>query len=193
MRRARGLHPGQPFRQSLTQARNGWKNHPEEMAVKLGLSFIFGQGIFWVIGFDQLGLFMDPKIQLGLGQTIAAKVYRYLPATATVAWTIKALEILADAGKMPIEGAAYRRCGIVPDVVACAVTQPLWSLIEMLEKTAGVILHPERVTHPEQVQLSLGCIYGSLFRYALAGGLYRYGNSVYGYLGEPIARRVRRR
>ncbi len=87
---------------------------------------------------------MSPVKQLGLGQTVARKVYEVIPHNAVSAWGIKIAEILTDAGKMPIEGVLYLKHGFVPDGVAAIVTQPLWSSIETAEKVAGVALKPER-------------------------------------------------
>lgn len=170
---------------------HGWKTNPVRMIAQLIVSAVVGQVVFWKIGYDQLGVGMDPKKQFGLGVRIADDVARMLPDTAAVAWTVKALEITADFGKMPIEGAAYVRHGIVPDVVACAVTQPLWSAIEGVEKTVGVLLHPERVHTPEQVRLSLGCIYGSMVRYALGAAVIVGGRHLNRFLTDPLERLIR--
>lgn len=168
-----------PYVTGLKTAKKGWKNEPKEMLSKLAFSAVAGQGLFWRLGYDQLGLFMNPKAQMGLGQQIAEKVYEHLPKTDSVAWTIKAVEIATDAGKMPLEGALYAKYGYAPDVVAALVTQPLWSALETGEKITGSLLHPERVTTPDGVKLSLSCIYGSLFRYGLSAILLMYGPSLY--------------
>ena len=162
----------------IQDAARSWRQTPATMAGKVGLSFAAGQGIFWQAGYDQLGLFMNPKFQIGFGQRVADELYARLPHTPQMAWGVKLVEVLADAGKIPIEGALYRRYGIVPDGVAALVTQPLWSALETAEKITGAFVHPERVRQPEQVKLSLGCIYGSLFRYLLAGLFLLVGKSI---------------
>lgn len=143
---------------------------------KLITSFAVGQGLFWTFGYDQLGLFMNPKKQFGLGQKLARSVAKYLPATPRVTWLVKLVEIATDFGKMPLEGEVYKRYGICPDVVACAATQPLWSLAEGIEKSLGVVLHPERVNTKQQLEVSLACIYGSIFRYGQAAALLYVGD-----------------
>lgn len=143
---------------------------------KLVTSFVVGQGVFWTLGYDQLGLFMNPKKQFGLGQRIAKSIAKRLPSNQKMIWFVKLLEIGTDFGKMPLEGAVYKKYGICPDVVACATTQPFWSLAEGLEKTLGVVLHPERVNNKKQLEVSLACIYGSLFRYGQSAALLYAGS-----------------
>jgi hypothetical protein len=138
----------------------------------IATSFLAGQAIFFIFGYDQWGLFMRPKVQLGFGQKVAHWAYDRLPHTSSFAWILKAVEIAADAGKMPIEGALFSRRGVVPDGLAALVTQPLFSGIETAEKVLGAALHPERVAEPYQMRMSLGCIYGSLFRYGLTAMLW---------------------
>lgn len=177
---------------SLQASKSGWRADPAKMISKIIFSFFTGQGVFWLIGYDQLGLFMNPKVQLGLGQKVADSVYGRIPHTATTAWVVKVIEILTDAGKGPIEGAVYRRHGFAPDVVATALTQPFWSTIEAAEKTTGALLHPELVNQPEQVRLSLGCIYGSIFRYFQAAFYWLTGGIIYRSFGRPIETRLSR-
>ena len=176
---------------SLTE----WRTNPRDMIARAVVSALIGQGIFWRFGYDQLGIGMDPKVQLGRGVQLADRVAEILPETATVAWSLKVIEIIADAGKMPLEGAALARHGLVPDVVAFLVPQPLWSLIETFEKLVGAVKHPERVNTPEQIRLSLGCIFGSMFRYMLAGLVIMFGTYLNRFMTNPIERllcRVRR-
>jgi hypothetical protein len=163
---------------SVKKAAQGWQNNPGEMVKDIAVSFIAGQGIYWVLGYDQFGFFMNPVKQVGRGDAIAGKVAARLPKTAVVAWVAKATEILSDALRIKLEGEAYRRHGVTPDFVATAVSSPLWQMLEVSEKTMGAILHPERVTTPEGVKLSLACIYGNLFRYTL--------DAAYSYQGDKI-------
>lgn len=176
---------------SVMQSVDGWRTNPIRMVAQLITSFIIGQGIFWHFGYDQLGIGMDPKKQFGAGIKIAEKVADKLPGTARAAWVIKFVEILCDLGKMPLEGRAFAKHGIVPDVVAAAVTQPTWSGIEAAEKTLGVIMHPERVNTPEQIKLSLGCIYGSVFRYVLGSIVIVVGGHINRLLTNPIEQLLR--
>jgi hypothetical protein len=170
--------PATFFLSNLKSARRGWRDDPAEMAVKALLALVIGQ-TFWRLGYDQLGLFMNPRRQIGPGQALAAAVYRRLPPSPRTAWVIKALEITCDLSKLPIEGRLYRRRGFVCDVVATLVTQPLWSGVEAAEKLLGVIIHPERVATPEQVRVSLGCIYGTAVRYTADLLIWRYGDRLY--------------
>ncbi|MFA5197207.1 MAG: hypothetical protein WC437_02170 [Patescibacteria group bacterium] len=172
--------------QSLKMARRGWKANPNEMLTKIIFSGIVGQGVFWLIGYDQLGTFMNPKVRMGFGRNVAEEAYKRIPHTPTMAWIIKITEILADAGKIPIEGAVYRKHGFTPDAVAALVTQPLWSTIETTEKFTGAVMHPERVSEPDQVKNSIGCIYGSFFRYLQAGVLLFTGIWIYRIIGKPM-------
>jgi hypothetical protein len=172
--------------QNLKAARTGWKTNPQLMITNILLSFLFGQLIFEFLGYDQLGIFQHLGVQMGLGQKFAAWFYGFIPHVVWVAWLIKVVEILTDALKMPIEGRLYRRQGLVPDVVAAAVTQPLWSGIEASEKLLGAILYPALVAHPDKILVSLGCIYGSCFRDLLAGMLWVCGNQIHKRIGRPI-------
>jgi hypothetical protein len=149
-------------------------------------SFIVGQGVFWKLGYDQIGLFMKPKVQLGKGQQIADYIARRLPPDEKVAWTLKVVEVLTDLGKAPLEGALYKKHGYAPDAVATLATQPLWSVLEAIEKATGAALHPERVNTPEQIRVSIGCIYGSLFRYAQVAALWAIGPQLYKAIGQPL-------
>lgn len=176
---------------SLTQSVAGWRQNPFRMLAQLIVSTIVGQALFWRVGYDQLGIGMDPKREFGVGSKLADKVASRLPNNATTAWVLKVIEILTDLGKMPIEGKAYARHGITPDVVACAVTQPAWSAIEAVEKTRGAIVYPERVNTPEQIRLSLACIYGSLVRYALGFLVIATGKYLNRWLTDPIEKLLR--
>jgi hypothetical protein len=181
---------GRQVMQGLRQAASGWRQDPAKMAGKIGASFVVGQMIFWLIGSDQIGFFMDPKKRFGIGLRIGRAVNRRLPQTAIAAWTVKVIEVLTDAARMPIEGALYRRHGIVPDAVAAAVTQPAWTAFEVAEKVSGVVLHPERINTPFQVEQSLANIYGSLFRYAQSAVLWYAGQAVNRHLSQRIANRL---
>lgn len=160
------------------------------MVVKVLFSFAFGQAIFWRFGYDQIGIMMQPKVQLGFGQRLAEWVYDRIPHTTQAAWTLKALEILTDAGKIPIEGAIFRKHGFAPDALAVAATQPLFSAIETAEKIAGAALYPQRVHTPEQMKVSIGCIYGSVFRYAMTAVLWKIGPKTYNIFGRPAELRL---
>ena len=151
---------------------NGRRNDPVRMIAQIIVSGIVGQGIFWNFGYDQLGVAMDPKKEFGLGELVASKVYPHLPHTDAMAWTVKVIEIATDFARGPIEGALYVRTGITPDAVANLFTQPLWSTAEAAEKTIGAIIRPERVATQEGVELSLACIYGSLFRMGVTGVIF---------------------
>lgn len=115
---------------------------------------------------------MNTKIQLGLGRKVAKAVYDRLPDSPLVPWMIKGAEIAADMSKIPVEGALYRRHGVVPDGVAALVSQPLWSAIETGEKLAGAFAHPEKVGQPESVKVSIGCIYGTAVRHLASLGIH---------------------
>jgi hypothetical protein len=170
--------PAQSFLKSLRIARDGWRDDPAQMVIKAFLGLAIGQ-IFWRLGYDQLGLFMSPKLQVGPGQALAAAVYRRLPPGPRTAWTVKLIEIACDASKMPVERRLYLERGYVADIIGTLATQPLWSGIETAEKIAGAALHSERVDTPEQVQVSIGCIYGTLVRYAADLIIWRYGDRMY--------------
>jgi hypothetical protein len=170
---------------------HGWTTNPAAMITKILFSFLFGQAIFWIIGYDQFGLFMDPKKQLGFGQRIAEWVANKLNRTNTLAWTVKIIEIITDAGKIVTEGFLYIRSGFAPDALAVLVTQPLFSTIETAEKITGAIVNPQKVNTDDQLKLSIGCIYGSLFRYFMAGFLWVFGTGIYQFLGLPVETIIR--
>lgn len=176
---------------NLKSGWRGWHENPIRMVAQLLVSFVIGQGIFWRFGYDQLGIAMNPKQEFGTGVKLAEQIDARLPSHPAVAWALKLVEIFADFGKMPLEGAAYARHGLVPDVVAAGVTQPLWSAIEGVEKTLGAVMHPERVDTPEQRRLSIGCIYGSLFRYLLASVVIMTGTYLNKFLTDPVERLLR--
>jgi len=179
---------GLPLRRQLTTGVKlgvrRWKTDPKATGIDIGASLV-GQLLFWTIGQDFIGVGMRPKWLPGLGHKLAAAIQPKLPQTARVAWTIKVIEIASDATKIPIEGRLYREQGVVPDAVAAAVTQPLWSTIEVGEKLFGVIMHPERVNTPEQVADSISSIYGTWTRNILSLILWRYGPRARSWLRHP--------
>jgi len=176
---------------SFLYAAYGWMADPIAMVSKIIFSFIFGQLIFWLLGYDQFGLFMKTVKEFGVGQKIANYIAQRLPLNALVCWIVKAVEILTDAGKIPIEGLLYLKIGFVPDALATLVTQPAWSTFETAEKITGAIVNSKAVTTPKQLRVSLACIYGSLFRYLLAGLLWVFGIGLYQEVGLPIEAALR--
>jgi len=176
-----------PFvRMGVQKAIDGWKENKARMVAKIIMSLIFGQFLFWFLGYDQIGFFMKHIWQVGLGQNIGDWVASQVPNTPTVGWYFKVGEIIADFGKVPIEGLTYLRFGYVPDVIAGTVTQPLWSVIETAEKITGAVTNWRLVGTTEQIKVSVGCIYGSAFRYVICGGFWLIGDRLYNWVGMPI-------
>jgi hypothetical protein len=180
-------------RRTLRRAWDGWRQRPGEMAIKLGLSALLGQGVFWLLGYDQLGFFMSPMKEFGLGHGIANHVADWLPTGQAVVWIVKGVEISTDAARIFIEGKLYLKRGYVPDVVATLATSPLWQCYEVAEKLSGVLLHPERLNTRDQLVVSLACIYGNLFRYGLDAVLWFWGDDIYMGVRKGAPRLVRRR
>ena len=174
-------------------ALRGWKEQPAEMSAKLVLSAAFGQGVFWVIGHDQLGLFMDPKAQFGVGRKVAECALVHLPQDETAAWVYKVVEISTDALRGVTEHWVYARHQMAPDVVAALLTPPLWTCgYEVSEKILGTILHPERVVTPDGIRLSVANTYGNLFRIAQDATMLATGGWLYDTFGHPLANLFRR-
>lgn len=161
-----------------------WDNDPRATVLDIAVSAI-GQLWFWTGGQDFIGIGMNPKWLPGMGHKLAPRIQRHLPDKAATAWMLKFIEIASDATKMPIEGRLYRQVGIVPDVVGAALTQPLWSGIEVTEKLIGVIRHPERINTPQQIADSLSSIYGTWTRNILSLLFFRYGRQLRNKLGRP--------
>ncbi len=182
---------GLPIRRQLASgvklAGQRWRSNPAGTSTDIVLS-LAGQAFLWTVGQDFIGVGMDRKWGPGLGHRIAPAIQRRLPDSPAVAWTLKVIEIASDATKMPIESHLYREIGIVPDAVAAAVTQPLWSFIEVVEKITGCINHPERVNDPKQVADSISSIYGTWSRNALSLAFLRYGRAYRSRVGSPIER-----
>lgn len=55
----------------LVKLINQWHANPEGMASRVITSAIVGQGVFWLLGSDQIGLFMNPKLRMGRGPSMA--------------------------------------------------------------------------------------------------------------------------
>ena len=74
--------------EGFAYAVNGWTHNPLVMVSKIAFSFLFGQAIFWIFGYDQIGIFMNPKKELGLGIKFSRHLqkYRHLPASRN--WVI---------------------------------------------------------------------------------------------------------
>jgi hypothetical protein len=152
-----------------------WRQEPKAMAVDLAVSLVYGQGVMWTIGQDFIGFGMKPIWRPGFGHKIAPIISGRLPHTPCVYWSVKTLELVSDATKMPIEGRLFQDRGVVPDVVAQGVTQPLWSYIEVLEKLYGLVIHPERVEDAQQLEDSISSIYGTWTRNIASFVWWRYG------------------
>jgi hypothetical protein len=184
------------FRSNIRQGITGWKTDWPRMVAQLVVSALLGQGLFWRLGYDQfsIGGKANRVMQIGFGQRVAEWFYLRLPHTRRAIYTTKAVEIAFDLGKCPLEGATYTRLGITPDVVACAVTQPAWSVIEAAEKLASLLLNLEsyRQVDEEEFKASIACIYGSLFRYGQALAILAFGRQIDHYLTRPLARFTRR-
>jgi len=172
----------------VSSAYVGWRQNPLRMVAQLVTSVIIGQGVFWLVGYDQLGISMNPTHQMGRLKLVAEKLAAKVPDDPLWAWLLKLAEIMADFGKCPIEAAVYLQHGIVSDGVAAAVTQPWWSVIEGAEKLNGALMHPERVNTREQIALSIGCTIGSFFRYFLAAVVWLGGGAINRQLTNRIER-----
>lgn len=177
------------FRRSLAaalQERVGeLKTNPCRVVANIITGFIVGQAVFWRLGSDQLGLFMDPKIQFGQGQKIGTWVYENLPQTRTASWMLKFLEVGSDELRTQTEIWTYNRLGYCPDALAVLLTPQLWHIFEIPEKLVGAIRRPERVLSREGTILSAQNTYGNLFRIAQVG--------VLAVFGTWISRHVRNR
>ncbi|HET6622800.1 MAG TPA: hypothetical protein VFG56_02595 [Candidatus Saccharimonadales bacterium] len=170
---------------------NGWRDDPIKMTARLTASALIGQTIFWKFGYDQLGVGMRPQKEFGQGRRVAAWAATKLTLDLQTAVALKVVEVLTDFGKGPLEAACYRRCGVVPDALAFVVTQPLWSTFEAFEKSVSAVSDPRRLATPEQIELSLACIYGSLFRYGQAAILLLVGKRVNRLIVRPIEAAIR--
>lgn len=169
---------------------DGWRTDPVRMIAQIPASFVVGQALFWPFGYDQLGLFMNPLVEFGNGERVAAAIYPLLPHTDMTAWTLKVIEILTDFARGPLEGVSYARHGLTPDALANVFTQPLFSTLEALEKLLGATIHPERVTTEAGTKLSLACIFGSLFRMGITVLIIVFGRYINYYLTRNIERAI---
>lgn len=177
---------------NLRVAADGWRQDPLKMTAQITASALVGQAIFWNWGYDQLGVGMNPKVQFGFGQKVSSWAVDNLTHDLQTAATLKAIEVLTDLGKAPLGAACYARHGLTADAVACLFTQPLWSVIEAVEKAASAVAYPRRLVEPEQIGLSVACIYGSLFRYGQLAGLLVLGSTVNRLVARPIEAGLRR-
>jgi hypothetical protein len=184
------------IRMDLTEAVYDWKTDWQRMTARLIVSAILGQGFFWKFGYDQLSIGGKNNriMQVGYGQRIGRVIYKHVPHTRRSIYGVKAAEILADLGKCFSEGATYDRYGIAPDVVACAVTQPTWSLIEAVEKLGSMVkaIDSYREIDEEEFVVAISCIYGSFFRYGQAAVILALGEYIEGFMTVPIERAIRR-
>lgn len=174
------------IKQGLTVGVTSWKTDPFRMLADVLVSTVYGQGIFWTIGQDYIGVYMNPKLKPGLGHRLARLIKRQLPDNDALAWALKLIEIGLDATKIPVEGRLYAELGVIPDGWAALVTQPGWSYIEVVEKTSGILLYPDRVTVPGNVEDSISSIYGTLVRHLGSAILWRYGPAIRTKLGDRI-------
>lgn len=184
------------IRSDLGQAAEGWQGDWPRMAAQLIVSAILGQGLFWKFGYDQLSIGGKGNrvMQVGFGRRLGRAAYRNLPHTRRALYAVKAAEVLADLGKCWTEGKTYDRYGLAPDVVAAAVTQPTWSLIEAVEKLASMAatIGRYRAVDEEEFIVAISCIYGSFFRYGQAAVILALGDYIDQYLTVPLERSIRR-
>jgi hypothetical protein len=171
---------------AIKQAWIGWHEDWVKMVSAILTSIIIGQAFFWILGYDQIGLGWDTKKEYGLGQVIGEKVINKMPIDEATGWMVKYAEVVLDAVRMGTEGATYLRFGFVPDAVACVVTQPLWSGIEVTEKVVSTARQPEMIGTREQILLSIKCIYGSLFRIVWVGVIWLISGLIISYIQSPI-------
>ena len=184
------------IKMDVQEAAFDWRTNWPRMAAQLIVSAILGQGLFWKFGYDQLSIGGKDKrvMQVGQGRRIGRMLYGYVPHTRQAIYAVKAAEILADLGKCYTEGRTYDVYGITPDAVACAVTQPAWSLIEAVEKLfsmAATVRNYQEVDEEEFV-VAISCIYGSFFRYGQAAVILALGGYIDEYMTVPIEKAIRR-
>ena len=122
--------------------------------------------IFLTFGSDQWGKLMRPFMKFGLGPAISRYLFKRLPTDGLFwAWFYKLLEIGSDELRTQAEIWITHELGYGVDALATFLTPELWHSIEVGEKIAGCITHPERVTEDENgVMLSIQNIYGNVFR-----------------------------
>jgi hypothetical protein len=182
------------IRSDVAGAAAGWRDDPARTWARLAVSFILGQGIFWRWGYDQVSIGRARAFEVGPGEDVAEWLWERMPHTVRALFVTKVVEIMADLGKCWTEGATYHRLGITPDVVACTVTQPLWSTIEAIEKAGSMTyrLSDYRRYDEEEHKVALACIYGSCFRYVHAAAMLLAGPLITRYGTEPLTRLTRR-
>lgn len=139
--------------------------------------------IFWILGSDQLGFLMNPKIKLGLGKRIARSIYLRIPESDFLAVTLKLLEIMSDEARSRVEIWMASEYGYSVDAWATFLTPEVWRCIEVPEKVMGVILAPERMLG-EGMELTIQNIYGNLFRMLMVGVMYLRGDDIDYFLSE---------
>lgn len=166
----------------VMKALSGWWTDPLKMVATLIVAAIVGQGIGWIFGSDQIGFFMRIQFRVGAGVSFGQWLAGILPATTSTGWAVKLLEIAFDTLRIPVEAAVFFRHGFVPDVVATAVTQPLWTIIEVSEKIAGIAVNSRAIGTRPQIESSIISIYGSTFRLGQNLVLWFFGYQIYNFL-----------
>lgn len=176
--------------QGLVISGKRWRRSPAGAVADVIVSLI-GQAFFWTVGQDFIGVFMKSKWKPGLGHLFARKIHAKLPENDWLAWALRITEIALDATKCNIEGDLFKSVQIIPDAWAYIVTQPVWSVMEASEKTSGMILFPERVVLPENVEDSISSMYGTLSRDLLSILVFKpFGHKIRAKLGRPIERQL---
>lgn len=133
--------------------------------------------VFWVLGSDQLGFLMNPKLKLGLGKLVARRLYAMIPATQRFAIALKIFEIASDEARSRMEIWMTLEYGYGVDAWATLITPEVWRCIEIPEKIMGVILKPERM-FDDGMELTLQNIYGNLFRMLMVSAWHFRGDQL---------------
>lgn len=151
-------------------------DEPEVIADDLKKAGVL-HAIFWILGSDQLGFLMNPKVKLGLGKWIARSIYRRIPHADFLAVALKLLEIMSDEARSRAEIWMADEFGYSVDAWATFLTPEVWRCIEIPEKVMGVVLKPERM-FGEGMELTIQNIYGNLFRMLMVGVMYLRGDDI---------------
>lgn len=162
------------------------------MVSRVAASFIIGQGVSWIFGYDQLGLSMEPKKEFGYGRRVSRWAQDNLEPEIEAVISLKLIEVTTELLKARLEAQCYARHGIVPDAVACAFSQPLWSYMEAGEKAVSALARPYRTVEQDAVGLCIACTYGSLFRCGQAIVVLVIGDQINRVLSKPIEAGLRK-
>lgn len=173
-------------REALLQRRDDLRNNRPQLKLALKKAAVLHL-TFWILGSDQLGFLMNPKVKLGLGKLVARRLIRSVPDELHYAVALKIAEITSDEQRSHMEIWMTKEFGYGVDAWATFLTPEVWRCLEVPEKVLGVALEPQRMTGAG-MELTIQNIYGNVVRMLMVAIMYLRGGDIDDKLNQLLGR-----